>query len=82
MYMPPRVYELQGYDIVYDLVMRYSYNEDLYESLESKNSQQIRLLINFLKQENGGYINEGSKMLRFTNGFKVIEHSNLSDQSI
>ena len=82
MYMPPRVYELQGYDIVYDLVMRYSYNQNLFESFESRNSRQIQLMMNFLKQKNGGYMNDSSQLLRFTNGFQVIQQKKHSDKSI
>ena len=76
MYVTPRAYEVQGYDIAYDIVTRYSHNKNIFESLESKNSQQIQLMVNFLKQENGGYMNDSSQLFRFTNGFKLIEPEN------
>ena len=71
--MGPRVYELMGYDITYDFLLRLSQHSDLYSSLQTQRSEDIQLLTDFRRLKTGGYFNGGFFLLRCgEDGWKPI----------
>ncbi len=71
--MGPRVYELMGYDTVYEFLMRLSQHPNLYQSLQSQRSQGIELVTDFKKWKGGGYFNDAVSLLRYgKKGLKPI----------
>ncbi len=73
--MGPGIYELMGYDVVYDFLMRLSQYPGLYQSLQTQKSRDIQLITDFKKRKGGGYFNDAVSLLRYDgkNGFQPID---------